>query len=223
MVFVDLGSVEAQTLAIPDRLGQPGASLPESIAAILACRLALSPESTANLSNQWNLLLRNATAKAQRAQLAAPALQESPTTSMHRPCFFAGVPGVGLARCRRDPSATDAYQDYESAMVPSRASAFRRSGHGFGGLGAGQGQHACVGQGRGMPVRGHCSLTSIRSRARIGLAFCVRSGARFPESSPASSAAYGRASPWIVSDPPVPPGETMQDQGALARGSSCCS
>lgn len=37
-------------MAIPDRLGQPGAGVRESIAIILACRLAPSPETTAILS-----------------------------------------------------------------------------------------------------------------------------------------------------------------------------
>lgn len=83
VVFVDFGFVEPQTMGILARLGQPGANVPESIAGILACRLALSLETTANLANQLNQLLRNAAAQAQRAQSAAPALEESPARPIH--------------------------------------------------------------------------------------------------------------------------------------------
>ena len=83
LVFIDFGFVEPQTMAILARLGQPGVNVPESIAGNLACRLALSLETTANLANQLNQLLRSAAAQAQRAQPAASAHEEGPSGPMH--------------------------------------------------------------------------------------------------------------------------------------------
>ncbi len=66
------------------RLGQPGVKIPEAIGGNLACRMALSLETTANLANQLTQLLRNATAaQAQRAQAAMPAIEEEQAGPIH--------------------------------------------------------------------------------------------------------------------------------------------
>lgn len=84
VVFIDFGFLEPQTMAALARLGQPGAKIPEAIGGNLACRMALSLETTASLANQLNQLLRSATAaQAQRAKSAAPALAEEPTGPIH--------------------------------------------------------------------------------------------------------------------------------------------
>lgn len=84
VVFIDFGFLEPQTMAILARLGQPGARVPETIGGNLACRMALSLDTTANLANQLNQLLRNATAaQAQRAQAVAPAIESDSAGSMH--------------------------------------------------------------------------------------------------------------------------------------------
>ncbi|EXI63730.1 MAG: hypothetical protein AW08_03905 [Candidatus Accumulibacter adjunctus] len=62
VVFIDFGFFEPQTLAYLSRLGQPGVKVPEAIDGTLACRMALSIETVANLANQLNQLLRNAAA-----------------------------------------------------------------------------------------------------------------------------------------------------------------
>ena len=72
VVFIDFGFLEPQTMAHLARLGQPGVSVPEAIGGTLACRMALSLDTVANLANQLNQLLRNAAAaQAQPAQSAA--------------------------------------------------------------------------------------------------------------------------------------------------------
>lgn len=71
VVFIDFGFVEPQTMANLARLGQPGVTAPEAIAGTLACRMALSLDTTANLANQLNRLLRNSAAV--QAQVAQPA------------------------------------------------------------------------------------------------------------------------------------------------------
>ncbi|MBP9804817.1 MAG: hypothetical protein KBE22_07935 [Candidatus Accumulibacter sp.] len=84
VVFIDFGFLEPQTMAMLARLGQPGVKIPEAIGGNLACRMALSLETTANLANQLTQLLRNATAaQAQRAQAAMPAIEEEQADPIH--------------------------------------------------------------------------------------------------------------------------------------------
>ena len=74
IVFIDFGFLEPQTMAHLARLGQPGVSVPEANGGTLACRMALSLDTVANLANQLNQLLRNAAAaQGQTAQAVAPA------------------------------------------------------------------------------------------------------------------------------------------------------
>lgn len=69
VVFIDFGFLEPQTLTNLARLGQPGVKAPEAIGGTLACRMALSLDTTANLANQLNRLLRSAAGvQAQPAQ-----------------------------------------------------------------------------------------------------------------------------------------------------------
>jgi len=71
VVFIDFGFREPQTIANLTRLGQPGVTVPEAIGGTLACRMALSIDTVANLANQLNQLLRSAAAAhAQAAQVA---------------------------------------------------------------------------------------------------------------------------------------------------------
>lgn len=74
VVYIDFGFLEPQTMAGLARLGQPGVKAPEAISGTLACRTAMSLETTANLANQLNQLLRSAAAaQAHAAQPAAPS------------------------------------------------------------------------------------------------------------------------------------------------------
>jgi len=84
MVFIDFGFMEPQTMAMLARLGQPGVKIPEAVGGSLACRMALSIETTANLAGQLNQLLRNAAAaQAQRVQATSPAIEEEQSGPIH--------------------------------------------------------------------------------------------------------------------------------------------
>ena len=84
VVFIDFGFLEPQTMAHLARLGQPGVSVPEAIAGTLACRMALSLDTVANLANQLNQLLRNAAAaQGQAAQAVAPAAEGAAAGPIH--------------------------------------------------------------------------------------------------------------------------------------------
>ena len=84
VVFIDFGFLEPQTIANLARLGQPGVTVPEAIGGTLACRMALSIDTVANLANQLNQLLRSAAAaQAQAAQGAAPSAEGAAAQQTH--------------------------------------------------------------------------------------------------------------------------------------------
>lgn len=62
MVFLDFGFLEPQAISGLARLARSGSAVPEAIRGRLACRVALSPDTVANLAQQLNQLLRPAAA-----------------------------------------------------------------------------------------------------------------------------------------------------------------
>ncbi|MCM8610803.1 hypothetical protein [Accumulibacter sp.] len=77
VVFIDFGFIDPQTLMHLARLGQPGVEIPQAVSGILACRVVLGLDTIANLANQLNHLLRNATAAQARAGNAGANAPES--------------------------------------------------------------------------------------------------------------------------------------------------
>jgi len=108
VVFIDFGFIEPQTLTHLARLGQPGVEIPQAVSGTLACRMALSLETAANLANQLNHLLRSAAAAQARsanAGAAAPHATEGVrATGVDR--SVNGVRGDGASGAPQDQART---------------------------------------------------------------------------------------------------------------------
>lgn len=67
MVFIDFGFLDPSALPALARLAQSGGKMPEAINGRLACRVAMGLDSVAQLAQQLNQVLQNATAQARAA------------------------------------------------------------------------------------------------------------------------------------------------------------
>lgn len=84
MVFLDFGFLEPQAISALARLAQSGNAVPEAIRGRLACRVALGPDTVANLAQQLNQLLRPAVhEQAQRSHPPEVPEASISDTSLH--------------------------------------------------------------------------------------------------------------------------------------------
>lgn len=61
VVIVDFGFLDPQTISAVNRLARSGKKVPDTVAARMSCRMAISIEAASNLAHQLNQLLHRKT------------------------------------------------------------------------------------------------------------------------------------------------------------------